>query len=517
MTDGLGNETVTGYDVLGRRATVTDAEGNVTQYEYDALGNQAAITDANNVRTGYVYDDLNRLIGVVENQRTGESANQHTNVLTQYVYDALGNRIVITNARNYTSTYTVYDALDRPVIVRDALGHETHTRYNALGYRTVVTDADGGVTHYGYDGLNWLVSIEYAEFSVQYAYDAVGNRIAMTDTTGTTFYTYDPANRLTSIQLPDSSVLTYTWGARGNLTHDGTFTYTYNAAGRMVQATGLTSTIVYTYSADGLRVAQNVDGVETTFAWDAVLPIAQVLATTEAGAANPARYLHGVDLVAEYQESVWQYPLGDSLGSVRQVVDAAGDVTYAAGYTSFGEALWRVGEAATAWGFTGEWQDPNVGMIYLRARWYAPDVGRFTRQDPWRGNVQQPATGNPYAYGLNNPLTCTDPTGKWCLGGFDMWPGTGCTLEQIEKWAQIWTNVIDYAKVAADGWLGFGVEILDTLLLMGRGTLANAYVENLYAKYPVSELALMLLLLDNICDGIGYSQRQRRPRNPIYD
>jgi RHS repeat-associated protein len=285
----------------------------------------------------------------------------------------------------------------------------------------------------------------------------------------------------------------------------------------MVRATGLTSTIVYTYSADGLRVAQNVDGVETTFAWDAVLPIAQVLATTEAGAANPTRYLHGVDLVAEYQGSAWQYPLGDSLGSVRQVVDVAGDVAYAAGYTPFGKMLWRTGETTTTWGFTGEWQDPNVGMIYLRARWYAPDVGRFTRQDPWRGNVQQPATGNPYAYGLNNPLTCTDPTGKWCLGGFDMWPGTGCTLEQIEKWAQIWTNVIDYAKVAADGWLGFGVEILDTLLLMGRGTLANAYVENLYAKYPVSELALMLLLLDNICDGIGYSQRQRRPRNPIYD
>jgi RHS repeat-associated protein len=268
----------------------------------------------------------------------------------------------------------------------------------------------------------------------------------------------------------------------------------------MVQATSLTSTIAYTYSADGLRVAQNVDGVETTFAWDAVPSIAQVLATTEAGTANSTRYLHGVDLVAEYRESAWQYPLGDSLGSVRQVVDAAGDVTYAAGYTPFGEVLWHAGEATTAWGFTGEWQDPNVGMIYLRARWYAPAVGRFTRQDPWRGNVQQPATGNPYVYGLNNPLTCTDPTGEWCLGGFDAGPGAGCTPEEREKWARIWTNVIDDAETASYFVLGFGVEVLDTLLLMGAGTLAKAYVEKLFAEYPVPELSLMLLLLDNDCN-----------------
>jgi RHS repeat-associated protein len=354
---------------------------------------------------------------------------------------------------------------------------------------------------YAYDPLYRLTAADYSTGeSFAYQYDPVGNRVAMTDTTGTTFYTYDPANRLTSIQLPDSSIRAYTWDARGNLTHDSTFTYTYNAAGRMVQATSLTSTIVYTYSADGLRVAQNVDGVETTFAWDAVLSIAQVLATTEAGTANPTRYLHGVDLVAEYRESAWQYPLGDSLGSVRQVVDAARDVTYAAGYTPFGEVLWHAGEATTAWGFTGEWQDPNVGMIYLRARWYAPAVGRFTRQDPWRGSVQQPATGNPYAYGLNNPLTCTDPTGEWCLGGFDVGPGAGCTPEEREKWARIWTNVIDDAETASYFVLGFGVEVLDTLLLMGAGTLAKAYVEKLFAEYPVPELSLMLLLLDNDCN-----------------
>lgn len=79
----------------------------------------------------------------------------------------------------------------------------------------------------------------------------------MTDAAGTTTYTYDDANRLTSVALPGAGVQTYIWDDRGNLIHDGVFTYTYNAAGRMVRAERLTATLQYTYTADGLRIAQD--------------------------------------------------------------------------------------------------------------------------------------------------------------------------------------------------------------------------------------------------------------------
>jgi hypothetical protein len=49
---------------------------------------------------------------------------------------------------------------------------------------------------------------------------------------------------------------------------DGTFTYTYNAAGRMVRACSLTSTLLFTYTADGLRVAQSVNSSQSAFSWD---------------------------------------------------------------------------------------------------------------------------------------------------------------------------------------------------------------------------------------------------------
>lgn len=67
--------------------------------------------------------------------------------------------------------------------------------------------------------------------------------------------------------MTDAGGVTYTWDARGNLTHDGVYTYTYNAAGRMVRAESVTVTLVI-YTADGLRVAQNVDGAEKIFTWD---------------------------------------------------------------------------------------------------------------------------------------------------------------------------------------------------------------------------------------------------------
>ncbi|MFP4395115.1 MAG: PKD domain-containing protein, partial [Anaerolineales bacterium] len=84
---------------------------------------------------------------------------------------------------------------------------------------------------YTYDPLNRLTAADYSTGeSFAYAYDAVGNRTAMTDTAGVHTYTYDAANRLTEIQHPDASIETYTWDARGNLIGDGAFTYDYNAA-----------------------------------------------------------------------------------------------------------------------------------------------------------------------------------------------------------------------------------------------------------------------------------------------
>jgi YD repeat-containing protein len=142
--------------------------------------------------------------------------------------------------------------------------------------------------------LNCLTEAAYSDGTFfAYAYDAVGNREAMTTTAGTVAYTYDAANRLTGVGGE-----TYTWDERGNLTHDGTFTYTYDAAGRLVGAQSITNTLAYTYNGDGVRVTQEVDGVETRWVQDTIgLP--QVLVVTSGGAETI--YLYGYARLAQVE------------------------------------------------------------------------------------------------------------------------------------------------------------------------------------------------------------------------
>jgi len=283
------------------------------------------------------------------------------------------------------------------------LAHYAYT-LDAAGNRTHVTETGSGVPRgisYTYDALYRLTAADYST-GEQYAYqyDPVGNRTAMTDTAVHT-YVYDAANRLTS-----ADGVLYTWDGRGNLLSDGTFTYTYNSAGRMVRAQSLTATLVYTYNADGLRLArsQSVTSVQSvdTFTWDWATGVPELLSDGD------SLYLIGYDTLGWQSGTAWTFVLPDALGSVRQETDAAGAVTAAREWSPYGE---EIGEAQTGLGFTGEWFDAGVGLTYLRARWYDGATGRFTQVDPWSGDVRQPHTLHKFNYVGGNPINKNDPSG----------------------------------------------------------------------------------------------------------
>jgi RHS repeat-associated protein len=80
--------------------------------------------------------------------------------------------------------------------------------------------------------------------------------------------------------------------------------------------------------------------------------------------------------------------------------------------------MWQQGSAPVSWGYTGEHWDANVGLLYLRARWYDPTVGRLTQADRIVPNPLNSQAWNRYAYGLNNPLRYTDPSG-YCADNQD--------------------------------------------------------------------------------------------------
>jgi RHS repeat-associated protein len=332
-------------------------------------------------------------------------------------YNVLGRRMM-TDTSSVTSY--VHDPAGRLTNLTHTRGTTVLARYaytpDPTGNRARVTETVSAVTRvitYAYDDLYRLTEADYSTGeNYTYVYDAVGNRTAMTNTAVHT-YTYDAANRLTSIEHPASSFQSYTWDDRGNLTHDGVYTYTYNAAGRMVQAESVTMTLVYTYNADGLRVAQAVDGATNIFTWDWATGVPELLSDGE------SLYLIGYDTLGWQTDDDWTFVLPDALGSVRQETGATGAMTAVREWSPYGEEL---GGAQAGLGFTGEWFDANVGLTYLRARWYQPGTGTFISRDVWEGNSQLPTSLQQWLYAFDNPINLFDPSGLSPLDDCDEHP-----------------------------------------------------------------------------------------------
>jgi RHS repeat-associated protein len=107
------------------------------------------------------------------------------------------------------------------------------------------------------------------------------------------------------------------------------------------------------------------------------------------------------------------YPLADALGSVVALTDAAsGAVTNRYAYDPYGATTETrlAGAVDNPWRYTGAYQDPT-GLYKMGARYYQPELGRWTQKDPSRIDV------NPYTYTSTNPVTASDPTGLVTVSG----------------------------------------------------------------------------------------------------
>ena len=151
-------------------------------------------------------------------------------------------------------------------------------------------------------------------------------------------------------------------------------------------------------------LSQTAIGNTTNYTLDIAAGLTQVLSD------GTSTYLYGRGRIGEEQPGGWQYPLGDALGSVRQLTDSDGYVMLVKAYEPFGSVLSTTGDAGTNYGFTGEWTD-GTGLVHLRARYYAPESGRFMTKDVWEGDPNQPMSYNAWLYGYANPTLWVDRTG----------------------------------------------------------------------------------------------------------
>jgi RHS repeat-associated protein len=253
-------------------------------------------------------------------------------------------------------------------------------------------------------------------FSLSWAYDVWGNRTDQNVTAGTcnSFHaTVGTNNRLAS---------PYTYDAAGNMTFDGSHSYTYDAENRIISVDGGT-TASYAYDPSGRRVSKKIGSTTTSYAYDQA---GNVVFDTQ-GSTWAAVYLYfGGGLIAQYKNSVTSFIHRDHLGSTRFVTDMYQYVSDNLDYLPFGEQI--AGDTTTTHKFTGYMRDeetepsPANGTAndYASARYFGSRMGRFLTPDPAGTSATcllNPQTQNRYAYVTDNPVNRTDPSGLFGSGG----------------------------------------------------------------------------------------------------
>jgi RHS repeat-associated protein len=333
------------YNEIGQMVSMTDAELHTTRYEYDKLGRRSATILPLNQRSTMTYDSVGNLKTTTDfngktitlnydeqNRLTEKLFQDGSKVVYGYTQNNLQDTVTFINATGVvTSSYDYdYDVRDRLVKRTDAIGGVERSiayGYDIASNMTSVTTASGTTTYsydernrldlvkqnnvlqadYDYDAANRLIktsfgngteetraydtlnrlkelsnkrgAIDLAKYS--YTLDKVGNRKAVTETvdgkTRSIAYTYDDLYRLTDEAIVDgvngNRTSHYVYDAVGNRdskTVNGvTTTYIYDANDRLLtEKVGTATTVSYTYDNNGSTLTKAENGVTTTYTWN---------------------------------------------------------------------------------------------------------------------------------------------------------------------------------------------------------------------------------------------------------
>jgi RHS repeat-associated protein len=279
---------------------------------------------------------------------------------------------------------------------------------------------------------------------VQYDYDNAGRRAAIWGSlvrfrlpAAMRSATYDDANRRTA-----QDATTLRWDANGNLTDDGTNTYSWDSRNQLTQIRDSRGTIAtFAYDSLGRRSAATINGSSRSFIYDGWNVLKEDGSSADAVLMNG----QGLDQVfARTVGSTTRSVLADALGSTIALADDRGAITDQFAYGPFGESDTTVDHPFQ---YTGREND-GTGLYQYRNRYYSPTMKRFISEDPT--GLAGGGT-NLYAYGNNDPLDFNDPLGTtpWLPGG---WDPVAWARDQIAPSS-------GYNAFNLDGFLGLGIGV----------------------------------------------------------
>jgi RHS repeat-associated protein len=300
-------------------------------------------------------------------------------------------RAVLTG--NGTDTPTLSDIQLTCNSASDTGSRVIRTRYDEAGNILKITTIDDlGVSEDLRDDVGWssgdrintlnqIMRQDVGGDTWTFSYDLNGNMTGKTNGVDTWIYSWNDENRLVRVQGPGGVDVAYS----------------YDLAGRMMSRDD--GTDVTTFLWDGFDCIRETNGISTT---TYCIPGGQLLSFVRDG----ERYDVHCDAVM----------------SVRMVSDESGNVVLRREFDAFGEELSGSFDNLPGgfdYGFVGTLgcrKDPASSLVYMRQRWYAPELGRFVSKDPIG---LEGGSSNLYSYINNRPQQDVDPSGLQPGGG--MW------------------------------------------------------------------------------------------------
>lgn len=472
LKDARGGTTRWTFDVMDRATEMTDPIGKSTTYTYTALGRPETSTDRRGLTTEYRYDDLQRHMFTGFGRTGAPGAYQYQSTLTS-VYDDHDRLESVTDSTpGAGSVVYTYDGRDRVATETTPQGTVTREWDDAGRLKTLKVPGLPD-TSYTYDKTDRLTGVTRGAVAASFGYDSVGrlktqtlpggivrtadydaasglSRLSFTsgaEQVGDVSYHYDAAGRLdrtggswaqTDLPAPVANAqfdaanrltsldgVTRAYDPEGNLTSDGSSTYTWNARGELTTTAGAAGSSQLRYDALGRRIGTTIGGDTWNLSYDGD----NLLAADGPGAAD-ATYLSGLGTDSALARVDGLDGLGgasalltDRQGSVLGRTDP-GAATLAAQYTysPYGAARSSLAGDQNPVRYTGRESGPGTpaGLQFNRARWYEQGTGRFLSEDPAGFAAGDP---NLYSYVGGDPVDATDPSGQIaqfvvaCAGG----------------------------------------------------------------------------------------------------
>lgn len=349
-----------------------DTTGQFT-YTYTLTGMYSQITFPNGQHRDYSYDDQGRLLQI---NNTHPSAGNLATYAYAYDYNYYSGQNTMLGQRSSLTATVPYQNLNSGLF----------KYYYDDNYQLKQTDYPG----VPYGGAQEILT-----------YDDIGNRTSYTSTGTNQTYTYQTItpNPKNWQRLLSDGVKNYSYNNNGSITGDGTNTYTWDYENRLKGITQLNTTYKYDYL--GRRIGKTVSSSTTNYIYDKKNLIA------ESGAAT-ADYVFGPGIdepLAIYRNSTVYYYDIDGLGSVVLLNNTGGTVQDSYLYDSWGKLGSSTVGVANPFGYTAR-EFADNSLLYYRARYYMPSVGRFSSEDPLKL-----VESSLYAYVNNFPINFVDPEG----------------------------------------------------------------------------------------------------------